>query len=356
MSSTFGKYVTVTTFGESHGPAMGVVMDGLPAGLSIKADDIQADLDKRRPGQSEFTSARNEPDKVEILSGISAAGTTNGAPLAMLIRNQNGRSRDYESDLFRPGHADWPYYIKYNLPPQPGGGRASGRETVSRVAAGAVARKILAALGIQVRACSLAIGGLNAENIDTDFALSHPLRFADPALAPEAEKMVRLAKEKGDSLGGIVLVEALNVPPGWGEPVFAKLQAVLGGAYFSIGAVRGVEFGRAGEICRLPASLANDPLGPAGPLSNNHGGILGGLSSGLPLSAKLLVKPTPSIAGPQKTVDLRGNPRTISVRGRHDPCLLPRLAPVAEAMTLLTLLDAAMIHHARSSLSSFINP
>ncbi|MDR1396664.1 MAG: chorismate synthase [Desulfarculales bacterium] len=355
MSNTFGSYVTVTTFGESHGPAMGVVMDGLPAGLNIKADDIQADLDKRRPGRSEFTSSRNEPDKVEIISGLSASGTTNGAPLTMLIRNQDGRSQDYQPDIFRPGHADWPYYMKYNLPPQPGGGRASGRETVSRVAAGAVARKILAALGIQVRACSLAIGSLTAENIDPDFALSHALRFADPDLAPEAEKMVRLAKEKGDSLGGVVLVEALNVPFGWGEPVFAKLEAVLGGAYFSIGAVRGVEFGQAREICRLPASLTNDPLGPQGPLSNNHGGILGGLSSGLPIIAKLLVKPTPSIASPQNTVDLHGVPRIINIRGRHDPCLLPRLAPVAEAMTLLTLLDAAMAHYACSSLASLIN-
>jgi chorismate synthase len=268
----------------------------------------------------------------------------------MLIRNHDARSQDYALDVFRPGHADWPYYIKYGLPPQPGGGRASGRETVGRVAAGAIARKILAAMGIKVRAYSVSIGRLKAAALDIDFALNHPLRFADANLAPQAEAMVRAAQKEGDSLGGIIEVEALGVPPGWGEPLFAKLEAVLGAAYFSIGAVRGVEFGQAREICGQPGSEANDPLGPQGPLSNKHGGILGGLSSGLPIKARLLVKPTPSIARPQKTIGLDKKPRLLSSQGRHDPCLLPRLAPVAEAMTLLCLLDAAMGHQARSEL------
>jgi chorismate synthase len=347
MSSSFGRYVVVTTFGESHGPALGVVMDGLPAGLSITAQDIQTDLERRRPGKNEFTSPRSEPDQVEILSGLSQEGKTNGAPLAMLIRNQDARPQDYCPDIFRPGHADWPYYIKYGLPPQPGGGRASGRETVSRVAAGAVARRILAGLGIEVRAYSVAVADLTAETIDVNFAFTHPLRFADPGLAPQAENMVRAAQKQGDSLGGIIKIEALKVPPGWGEPVFAKLEAMLGAAYFSIGAVRGVEFGRAREICQWPGSLANDPLGPDGPATNNHGGILGGLSTGRPITAQLLIKPTPSIARPQNTIDLNKNPCVITGKGRHDPCLLPRLAPVAEAMTLLVLLDAAMYARAR---------
>jgi chorismate synthase len=354
MNNSFGNYITITTFGESHGPGLGVVMDGLPAGLALSAGDIQGDLDKRRPGAGEFTSARNEPDRVEILAGLDSAGQTNGAPLAMLIRNFDARGQDYQPQLFRPGHADWPYYLKYGLPPQPGGGRASGRETVSRVAAGAVARKILAALGVEVNAYSVALGSLWAQDIDLGFALAHPLRFADPARAGEAEAMVQAARDEGDSLGGIVEVQARRLPPGWGEPVFGKLEARLGAAYFSIGAVRGVEFGRARDICHWPGSRANDPLGPDGPLSNNHGGVLGGISTGLPLMARLLVKPTPSIARPQDTIDRQGRPARISGRGRHDPCLLPRLAPVAEAMTLLTLLDAAMSHCARSGLSALV--
>jgi chorismate synthase len=354
MDNSFGGYITITTFGESHGPGLGVVMDGLPAGLALSAGDIQSDLDKRRPGAGEFTSARNEPDQVEILAGLSAAGQTNGAPLAMLIRNLDARSQDYQPQLFRPGHADWPYYVKYGLPPQPGGGRASGRETVSRVAAGAVARKILAALGVEVNACTVALGPLWAQEIDLGFALTHPLRFADPARAGEAEAMVRAARDGGDSLGGIVEVQACGLPPGWGEPVFGKLEARLGAAYFSIGAVRGVEFGRARDICQWPGSRANDPLGPDGPLSNHHGGILGGISTGLPLMARLLDTPPPSMPPPPHPFARLARPARTRGRGRHDPCLLPRLAPVAEAMTLLTLLDAAMSHYARSGLSALV--
>lgn len=346
MSNSFGKCVVVTTFGESHGSGLGVVMDGLPAGLAISAEDIQGDLDKRRPGRSEFTSARNEPDKVEIVSGLSTAGITNGAPLTCLIRNHDQKSRDYRDDVFRPGHADWPYYVKYGLTPQPGGGRASGRETVARVAAGAVARKLLGAMGISVNAYAVAVAGLKAAVIDESFAASHALRFADPGLAPQAENLVRQASAKGDSTGGVLEVKALNVPAGWGEPVFDKLEALLGAAYFSIGAVRGVEFGKGMALSAMPGSQANDPLGPDGPLSNNHGGILAGISTGQPIVARLYVKPTPSVHCPQNTVDINGENVVLSTGGRHDPCLLPRMAPVAEAMTLLVLLDAYMRHRA----------
>lgn len=345
--NTFGHFFRVTTFGESHGPGLGVVMDGLPAGLPLNLQELQKDLDRRRPGQSAFTTSRQEPDRCEHLAGLSSEGLTNGAPLTFIIRNLDQRGGDYQREAFRPGHADWPYFKKYGLPPQPGGGRSSGRETVARVAAGAVARQLLKPLGVAVRSFTVAIGELRAFKIDPDFAETDPLRFADPELAPEAQKLVLAAKEQGDSLGGAVEVQALNVPPGLGEPVFGKLEALLGAAYFSIGAVRGVEFGAAALAAVGRGSEMNDPLGPDGPLSNRHGGVLGGISTGQPIIARLLVKPTPSVSRPQRTVDLSGRALKLNTAGRHDPCLTARLGPVAEAMTLITLLDAYLAHRAR---------
>ena len=341
MSNIFGHNFRIMTFGESHGPALGVVIDGLPAGLRLPLDKIQADLDRRRPGLSPYTSPRQEPDEAEILSGLAAEGRTNGAPLTLLIRNRDARGRDYEAlrRKFRPGHSDWPYFIKYGLRPQPGGGRSSGRETVARVAAGAVARLILSPLGLLARAYAVAIGRVKAENPDPDFAETDPLRFSDRDLAPQAHQEVEAALSEGDSVGAVVEVRVTGVPAGWGEPIFGKLEAALGGAFFSIGAVRAVEFGEGLAMSAQRGSEANDPLGPDGPVTNRHGGIMGGMSTGLPIVARLHVRPTPSISREQRSVTVDGQPTTVSASGRHDPCLAPRLAPVAEAMALITLAD-----------------
>ncbi|MDR3038011.1 MAG: chorismate synthase [Candidatus Adiutrix sp.] len=341
MSNLFGHNFRLMTFGESHGPALGVVIDGLPAGLRLPLDLIQADLDRRRPGRSPYASARREPDEAEILSGLTAEGRTNGAPLALLIRNRDARGQDYAAltRKFRPGHSDWPYFIKYGLKPQPGGGRSSGRETVARVAAGAVARLMLSPLGIKAQAYAVAVGRVRAENLDPDFAETDPLRFADRDLAARAHREVEAALSAGDSVGAVVEVRVSGVPAGWGEPVFGKLEAALGGAFFSIGAVRAVEFGEGLTMSAQMGSEANDPLGPDGPVTNRHGGIMGGLSTGLPIVARLHVRPTPSIAREQRSITVDGRPTTVAAAGRHDPCLAPRLAPVAEAMALMTLAD-----------------
>jgi chorismate synthase len=259
----------------------------------------------------------------------------------MLILNRDAKGSDYKntSDLFRPGHADFSFFKKYGLPPQPGGGRSSGRETVSRVAAGAAARVLLKPLGIAVRGASSAIGPVRAAGRDFGFAETNPLRFLDEGLLAEAEEAVARAMRVGDSLGSVVELEALGVPAGLGEPVFDKLEARLGAGFFSIGAVKAVEFGEAIALSSLRGTGANAPFGPDGPEANPHGGILGGISTGQTVAARLFVKPTPSVSAEQRTVNLRGERATISVGGRHDPCLAPRVAPVAEAMCLITLAD-----------------
>jgi chorismate synthase len=344
VGSTTGKNFRVTTFGESHGAAVGCVVDGVPAGLRLELEDIQRDLDRRRPGQSPFTSPRKEPDTAELLSGVAKDGRTNGAPICILIRNQDARGKDYKdlSNVFRPGHADWSLYVKYGLPPQPGGGRSSGRETAGRAAAGAVARALLKPLGLTVRAASDSIGQVKAKRLDYTFAESDPLRFLDPDLSAAAQAEVKDAMDKGDSVGGSVLLEATGAPPGLGEPVFDKLEALLGKAFFSIGAVKAVEFGEGIKIARMRGSEANDPIGPDGPTANIHAGILGGISTGKPITARLHVRPTPSVTLEQSTVDLDGRPAKIQIKGRHDPCIAPRLAPVAEAMALIVLADCRL--------------
>lgn len=328
------------TFGESHGPALGVVIDGLPAGLRVSMRDLQLDLDRRAPGRSMFSSPRKEPDEVEVLSGLTAENRTNGAPLALLIRNRDARSEDYETPRkFRPGHGDWPYFIKYGLTPQPGGGRSSGRETVGRVAAGAVARLLLSPLGLKAQSYTVAVGQVRAETIDPDFAERDPLRFADRTLASQAHREVETAMSEGDSVGSVVEVRVSGIPAGWGEPVFSKLDAVLGAAFFSIGGVKAVEFGEGLSLAGRRGSQANDPLGPEGPLTNLAGGIISGLSTGLPVVARLFIKPTPTISREQQSLTVEGQPASIVVNGRHDPCLAPRLGPVAEAMALICLAD-----------------
>jgi chorismate synthase len=339
--NTLGDIVRLTTFGESHGPMIGAVLDGVRPGLPLTADDIQRDLDRRRPGQSAMSTARKESDKVEIVSGVFE-GKTTGAPIGLLIRNADRRSSHYEAikDLFRPGHADFTFWQKYGIRDYRGGGRSSGRETATRVAGGAVARKILQDRGVTIRAYTLQIGDIEAEDIDYAEIERNPVRCPDPDAAEQMEALVLDVKRHGDSVGGVVQVEALGVPAGLGDPLFSKLDARLGSALFSLGAVKGVEFGCGFEGARLRGSENNDPMKDGEFLSNNAGGILGGISSGQPLVARVAVKPTPSVAVEQKTMDLLGKNRTIRIEGRHDPCIVPRIVPVVEAMVALTLLDA----------------
>jgi chorismate synthase len=349
MGSIFGRFFQVTTFGESHGAAVGVVVDGVPPGISLDAALIQKDLDRRRPGTSRFVSPRGETDQVEILSGI-ADGRTLGSPVALLVRNRDVRSGDYQEirEMFRPGHADYTYFKKYGLRPQPGGGRASGRETVGRVAAGAVARALLKPYGVAIQAYTKAIGPVSARRVDLEFAELDPLRCADPDVAAEMVQVVDAARAEGDSVGGVVEVLAQGVPVGLGDPAFHKLDALLSFAMVSIGAVKGVEFGTGFGLSALKGSEANDPISPDGFLSNHAGGILGGISTGQPIVMRLAVKPTSSISKPQATIDIHGQARTIQVKGRHDPCLCSRVGPVAEAMAALVLADALMEHTAHS--------
>jgi len=321
--NTFGNNFRITTFGESHGPALGVVIDGCPAGMALTEIDIQPILDRRRPGTSPLTSPRNESDKVEILSGIFE-GKTTGMPIALMVRNENQKSKDYEElkEKFRPGHADFTYLEKYGIRDHRGGGRSSGRETLSRVAAGAVAMKCLAERGITITGTISEVHGKT-----------------DPA---EIEKEILAAQAAGDSVGGIVQVTATGCPTGLGDPVFGKLDALIAGAMMGIGAVKGVEIGDGFAATQKFGSENNDPMTADGFLSNHAGGILGGISSGQDIIVQIAVKPTPSIAKIQQTRDIHGNVVDISVGGRHDPCIVPRIVPVAEAMLALVLMDCVL--------------
>jgi chorismate synthase len=319
--NTFGRNFRCTTFGESHGRALGVVIDGCPPGLPLTEEDIQPLLDRRRPGTGPLVSARGEPDRVEILSGVFE-GRTTGAPVALLVENRDQKPGDYDAlrDVFRPGHADITYQAKYGIRDHRGGGRSSGRETVGRVAAGAVAMKVLALRGIRIRG---------------------EIREIHGATTPEQwEQEIRLAQAAGDSVGGIVEIVAEGCTPGLGDPVMGKLDAGIAGALMGIGAVKGVEIGSGFAAARKFGSENNDPMVPGGFLSNHAGGILGGISTGQEIVVRIAVKPTPSISKPQQTVDTGGKPREIRVEGRHDPCIVPRIVPVAEAMLALVLVDA----------------
>ena len=321
--NTFGNNFRITTFGESHGPALGVVIDGCPAGMALSDSDIQPFLDRRRPGTSPLSSPRKEGDKVEILSGIFE-GKTTGTPIALMVRNENPQSKDYEElrEKFRPGHADFTYQEKYGIRDHRGGGRSSGRETLSRVAAGAVAMKCLAKRGITITGTIREVHGKTV-----------------PA---EMEQEILAAKAAGDSVGGIVQVTATGCPTGLGDPVFGKLDALIAGAMMGIGAVKGVEIGNGFNAARKFGSENNDQMTADGFLSNHAGGILGGISSGQDIVVRIAVKPTPSIAKIQQTRDIHGNVVDISVGGRHDPCIVPRIVPVAEAMLALVLIDCML--------------
>ena len=338
-SNTFGTIFRVTTFGESHGAGLGCVIDGVPAGLRIDLDFLRAELERRRPGQTGMTTPRTEADEPEILSGV-LDGVATGAPLAILFRNTTPRSGDYAAiaNLFRPGHADYSWERKFGFRDARGGGRTSGRETVARVAAGAVAKLILAANGITIRACAVEVAGIKAEKIDWDQVERNPVRAPD---AEAAERMAQAVREAApDSVGGVILCEALGLPAGLGEPVFDKLDALTAHAILSIGGVKGIEFGAGFAAASMKGSEHNDPILPGGKFATNHaGGVLGGISNGDVFTFRCAVKPTASIAIPQDTIDRAGNPAEIVTPGRHDPCLVPRIVPVVEAMTAIVLTD-----------------
>ena len=342
--NTFGTLFKITTFGESHGPALGVVIDGVPPGLELTGTDIQRELDRRRPGQSAVTTPRNEADKVEILSGVFE-GRTTGTPLAMLIRNLDQHSKDYTAvaHTFRPGHADFGYTAKYGFRDYRGGGRSSGRETAARVAAGAVAKKFLSTLGITARACAAEIAGIPSPMTSWDEVEKNPVRAMDPDAAKKMEEAILSARQAGDSCGGIVHCEIAGVPAGLGEPVFDKLDALLAHAMLSLGAVKGIEFGDGLDAARQRGSTHNDAFLGNGKWSGNRsGGILGGISNGNVITFRLAVKPTPSISLPQQTVDDEGDPVTLTIPGRHDPCIVPRIVPVVEAMAALVIADCLL--------------
>jgi chorismate synthase len=349
--STFGRILTITTFGESHGPAIGVVLDGVPAGLSLAEGDIQKELNRRRPGQSAITTPRDEKDKVEILSGVFD-GLTTGTPIALLIRNEDKKSGDYENlkSLIRPGHADWTYGAKYGYRDWRGSGRASGRETAARVAAGAIARKLLAARGVSIVGYSIEIAGVRARRIDHDEIEKNPVRAPDAEAAAEMIARIEEAKAEGDSVGGVVEVVASGCPSGLGDPVFDKLEALLAHAIMSVGAVRGVEIGAGFEAARMRGSAYNDePYSDAGRMrtrTNNAGGIAGGISNGMEIVIRAAMRPPASISRPQRTLDSSGESVMVEIAGRHDPCIVPRAVPVLEAMTALVLADCLLVQAA----------
>jgi len=395
--NTFGRYFRITTFGESHGPAIGAVIDGCPPGIELSVEDIQAELDLRKPGQSDLTTSRKEADRVEILSGVFE-GRTLGTPIALIIFNRDTRPHDYSKlkKAFRPGHADYTYQMKYGRRDYRGGGRSSGRETAARVAAGAVARKLLAIQGIRVMSFARMIGGvrLAEKQVEELFAgdqgisgsekspaankpdvkqpaagcgdvdqetlsrirrdiYASQVRCPHPQTAEAMEQAIRSAAEEHDSVGGIVEVRAYGVPAGLGDPVFGKIDALIGQALLSLGAVKGVEFGEGFGLASLRGSQANDAFtntsqGAVVPASNRAGGLAGGISTGCPIVCRAAVKPTASIAKAQSTVDADGKAIELSIEGRHDPCIVIRLVPVAEHMVNLVLLDCFLAQRAIS--------
>ena len=338
--NTFGALFRVTTFGESHGPGLGAVIDGCPPGLELAVSDIQEEVDRRRPAGNTASTPRQEDDRVEILSGIFE-GKTTGTPIALVIRNREADSGAYDDlrEVFRPGHGDFTYAKKYGIRDHRGGGRASGRETAARVAAGSVARKVLAREGIAVSGCTVELGGVGIETRSGAEAGSNRLRCPDPRAAARMEARLEEARLEGDTLGGIVEVRVTGCPAGLGQPVFDKLDADLAKALMSIGTVKGVEIGAGFSAARLKGSQCNDPIGPGGFETNRAGGVLAGIATGQEIVIRAACKPIPSIALEQETIDTRGNPKRISVRGRHDACVIPRVIPVCEAMVCLVLAD-----------------
>jgi len=345
--NAIGVFFRVTTWGESHGPAVGAVVDGCPSGILLSEADIQEALDRRRPGRTGTASARKEADAVEILSGVFESRTT-GTPISLLIWNKDARGGDYDAlkEVFRPGHGDFTYFRKYGIRDHRGGGRASGRETVARVAAGAVAGKLIALGGIRVMAYTKALGGVHTsdalcavDGADFENAVRNELCCPDPEAAAKMMERLEEARRQGDSLGGVVEIIVRGCPPGLGEPVFEKLDADLAKALMSIGTVKGVEIGAGRQVAEMTGSESNDAMTPDGFLSNHAGGILAGISTGQDIVIRVACKPIPSISRPQQTVNIDGLPVTLNVKGRHDVSVIPRIVPVCEAMVTLVLAD-----------------
>ena len=339
--NTFGTVFTVTTFGESHGAALGAVVDGCPPGLALTESDIQADVERRRSGTSQYTSQRREPDTVRILSGVFE-GRTTGTPIGLLVENADQRSRDYDKikDRFRPGHADYTYQQKYGFRDYRGGGRSSARETVMRVAAGAIARKFLQErLNVRIHGYLAQMGSLVLEPVSPSSAYENPFFCPDLSRVKELEDMIWQLREAGDSIGARITVVATGVPPGLGEPVFERLDADLASAMMGINAVKGVEIGAGFRAVEQRGSEHRDELTPTGFKSNHAGGVLGGISSGQDIVVSIALKPTSSITVPGATIDVHGKPTQIATTGRHDPCVGIRATPIAEAMMALVLMD-----------------
>ena len=339
--NSFGSLFRITTFGESHGPALGVVIDGCPAGLPLDLNIIRRELDRRRPKQSTLVSPRKEKDEFEIVSGLFE-GKTTGMPLTFLVRNEDVRSKDYGNikDLFRPGHADFTYFAKYGYRDYRGGGRSSARETIGRVIGGAIARQILNGIGVTIVGGVIQVGNVLAKHYDWDFVEKNEVRSVDPDALPLMLEEIDRARKDRDSVGGVVEVRALGVPAGLGDPVFSKLDASIAAAMMSIPAVKGVEIGAGFRSSFLRGSEMNDEFFPDGFKTNNHGGILGGITSGAPVTARIAIKPTSSLPKEQQTIDTEFKEQTIVTKGRHDPCVALRAVPIAEAMLALVLLDA----------------
>lgn len=351
MGSSFGKIFRLTTWGESHGPALGVVIEGVPAGIDIDVSEIQVELDRRRVGQSKVTTPRGEKDAAEILSGVFD-GRTTGAPISIITYNKDADSSKYDNlrDVFRPGHADYTYWAKYGHRDHRGGGRSSARETWGRVAAGVLARKILASVGAEVFGFAREIGGIEMQTFDRDEIERNIVRCPDPVAAAAMVDAILSAKAQFDSLGGVVEVRGVNVPPGLGEPTFDRLDALIAQAMLSIPATKGVEIGEGFASARSRGSRNNDAFyaenGRVRTSTNSAGGTLGGISSGEEIIVRVAIKPTSSVAREQETVDINLEPRTILVEGRHDPSVVPRAVPVAEAMLAIVLADLLLQNRA----------
>ncbi|MCB1668459.1 MAG: chorismate synthase [Porticoccaceae bacterium] len=348
--NTIGKLFTVTSFGESHGPALGCVVDGCPPGLEISAEDLQVDLDRRKPGQSRYTTQRREADEVKILSGVFE-GKTTGTPIGLLIENTDQRSKDYSDikDLFRPAHADYTYHQKYGFRDYRGGGRSSARETAMRVAAGAIAKKFLKTLGIEVRGYLSQLGPIKAEQVVWDEIEKNPFFCPDPNKVSEMETYMQALNKEGNSVGAKITVQASNVPTGLGEPIFDRLDAEIAHSLMSINAVKGIEIGAGFDSVVQKGTEHRDEMTPEGFLSNNAGGILGGISSGQTIIAHIALKPTSSLRIPGKSIDTSGNPVDVVTTGRHDPCVGIRATPIAEAMLAITLMDHVLRHRAQNA-------
>lgn len=349
--NTIGKLFTLTSFGESHGPAIGGVIDGCPPGLELSETDLAADVERRRTGKSRHTSQRREPDAVQILSGVFE-GRTTGTPIALLIHNTDQRSKDYSEikDRFRPGHADYTYAQKYGLRDYRGGGRSSARETAIRVAAGAVAKKYLRErLGIEIRGYLAQLGPIRYQDFDWEAVEANPFFFPDAGKVPELEAYMDALRKAGDSIGARINVVATGMPPGLGEPIFDRLDAELAHALMSINAVKGVEIGAGFACVEQKGTEHRDEMSPAGFLGNQAGGILGGISSGQDILASIALKPTSSIRIPGRSIDVDGRATEVVTTGRHDPCVGIRATPIAEAMTAMVLMDHVLRHRAQNA-------